>query len=208
MNWEKEGSPIVRRRRGRPSGLSAELRPSDATKARACLALDRHPKLHRRPRLSFPELARPGDYSKTETSGNNLSGDWCMASASSLRPTTAASAAAAAASRPSTPLPPLLPLEISVRRSADVWQDDLAALFSQAKERFGDVSWQVGQAPGEALDDDDDSGSGGDDDSLTARRRRPARTSVHSGGLPTETLWGHKGAVLPGCLALGQRCSR
>jgi hypothetical protein len=68
-----------------------------------------------------------------------------MASGTSLRPTATSSAAAAAATRPSTPLPLLLPLDVPVRHSADVWQDDLAALFAQAKERFGDVSWQVRQ---------------------------------------------------------------
>jgi hypothetical protein len=119
-----------------------------------------------------------------------------MASGTSLRPTATSSAAAAAATRPSTPLPLLLPLDVPVRHSADVWQDDLAALFAQAKVRFGDVSWQVGQAPDghdncDSSDDDDDDGHG-----LALGPRRATRPLGQRDGGSIKTIWGHKGTCL------------
>lgn len=114
-----------------------------------------------------------------------------MASGSSLRPT----AVAVAASRPSTPLPPLLPLDVTVLHSADVWQYDLATLFSQAKDRFGDVSWQVGQTRN--ADGGGSSTSSDDDESLAPKpSRSAAQQSDQRRELPDElakTIWGHKG---------------
>ena len=59
--------------------------------------------------------------------------------------------------------------------SSEVWTSDLRTLFEGAKDRFGDVSWEVGGS------DDDD----GDDElelvgTLTEDTTR-------------ERIWGHKG---------------
>lgn len=101
---------------------------------------------------------------------------------------------AAAAVRPPTPLPPLLPLATPIKHSSDVWQADLRSLFDHAKDRFGDVSWQVGGV---------DQGSLEGDDGLEEGRSSPflngsedgRRVSSSSERTP-ERIWGHKGAFI------------
>lgn len=123
-----------------------------------------------------------------------------MAAGSALRP------APAAVTRPPTPLPPLLPLATPIQHSSDVWQGDLRGLFEHAKERFGDVTWQVGQPSDADADTDDDgagpSGRGGRRPSSSNGEPLPPPGPSPSAG--AESIWGHKGTS--GWLSDLRRC--
>lgn len=91
----------------------------------------------------------------------------------------ASSSSSSLAHAPHAPLPPLLPLSTPIQHSSDVWSSDLRTLFEKAKERFGDVSWEVGREGDDEDEDDED-----EEDFQSAEEREQ--------GLK-ERIWGHKG---------------
>ena len=88
----------------------------------------------------------------------------------SSKPTSSSSAGGT----PSAGLPTLLPLSTPIAHSSDVWTSDLRTLFESAKDRFGDVSWEVG---GQDEDDDDELES----------------DAESTGEAHSDRIWGHKG---------------
>lgn len=96
----------------------------------------------------------------------------CMASSSSKPPSSS--------SHPHAPIAPLLPLSTPIQHSSDVWSSDLRTLFEKAKERFGDVSWEVGREGDEDGEDDEDD----DFESVDGREHGQK-----------ERIWGHKGEL-------------
>jgi hypothetical protein len=71
----------------------------------------------------------------------------------------------------STPLPPPA-LQEATKNSTSVWQENLEELFRNAKDRFPDVVWEVGDVCGGDMMKDVD---------------------MDVGGL-VEEVWGHKGS--------------
>ncbi|KAL7416386.1 hypothetical protein BDY24DRAFT_412573 [Mrakia frigida] len=95
---------------------------------------------------------------------------------SSSKPSTSSSSS----SHPHAPITPLLPLSTPIQHSSDVWSSDLRTLFEKAKERFGDVSWEVGREGDEDGEDDEDD----DFESVDGREHGQK-----------ERIWGHKAMI-------------
>lgn len=92
----------------------------------------------------------------------------------------------------STVLLPLVPLNVPVEHSSDVWRCDLRDLFKHAKDRFGDVTWDVGPS---AQDEEPRRSGSSEGNDVDESNLRP---SVKSHEVDTqevmETVWGHKGS--------------
>jgi hypothetical protein len=79
----------------------------------------------------------------------------------------------------STPLPPPV-LQEATKNSTSVWQENLEELFRNAKDRFPDVVWEVGEVCGGDMMKDVEMDVGG----------------------RVEEVWGHKGSLFfPFCLS-------
>ncbi|CDZ96290.1 CAP Gly-rich domain [Phaffia rhodozyma] len=90
-------------------------------------------------------------------------------------------------------LPPLVPLDVPIQHSCNVWRSDLRALFEKAKDRFGDVIWDVGTSTQDEKPRGIESLEESDENDLTTRLlARSLKTDTQE---VIETVWGHKAII-------------